>query len=318
MRTCWHVRADFKTARTHRDAVRWGVLILLGIVVGAGCATAPRSNPQSKAPPANDVGSSPQVPPSAPVSSSQPQDGRAEGPARANDDSSMPGGTDLDELEAELSQKQVSVADPLEPVNRFIFGVNDAVYSILKPVRQVYVYVVPKPARLGIRNFFHNLATPARIVNCILQGKNAGADAELQRFAINTTVGVLGFGDPALARWGLKPAEEDLGQTLAVYGLGDGFYLVWPLLGPSTLRNSMGMVGDMFMDPVFYAEPEVLAISISAVSAANDMSFRLEEYDTLKAVTVDPYIAMRDAYIQYRKKQIEDANRPPDPNRAKP
>ncbi len=265
--------------------MRTCVLILVGVALGAGCATSPRSNVQSQ--------------------------------VAAPSDANSPGGSAFDELEAELTQKQVSVADPLEPVNRIIFGVNDTLYSWLKPVRQFYINTVPKPARLGIRNFFYNLATPARIVNCILQGKNPEADVELQRFAINTTVGLLGFGDPARERWGLKPAEEDLGQTLAKYGLGDGFYLVWPLLGPSTLRNSAGMVGDMFLDPVFYVEPEWLAISISAVSTANDMSFRLGEYDSLKAATVDPYVAIRDAYIQYRTKQIRDEAVPTDPNSVK-
>ena len=263
-------------------------LLMIGIVVGAGCAASPRNKPPSQV-----------ISPS---------------------DANSPGESALDELEAELAQKQkqASVADPLEPVNRVIFWVNDTVYSLLRPVRQVYIKTVPKPARLGIRNFFNNLATPARIVNCILQGKNPEADVELQRFAINTTVGLLGFGDPARARWGLKPAEEDLGQTLAVYGLGDGFYLVWPLLGPSTLRNSVGMVGDMFLDPVFYVEPEWLAISISAVNTANSMSFSLAEYDSLKAATVDPYVAIRDAYIQYRRKQIRDEALPTDANSVKP
>ena len=206
------------------------------------------------------------------------------------------------------------MADPLEPVNRFMFGVNDVVYFwVLKPVMQVYVDAVPKPARTGIRNFFHNLATPARLVNCILQGKNAEADTELHRFAINTVVGVLGFGDPARDRWGLKPAEEDLGQTLAVYGLGDGFYLVWPLLGPSTLRDSVGMVGDAFLDPVRYVEPEAVSIGISATSTVNSMSFHLGEYESLKAATVDPYIAMREAYVQYRKKQIRGEDQPDRP-----
>lgn len=262
------------------------LLILIGVILGAGCATSPRSK--------------------APSQLATPSDANS------------PGGSVFDELEAQLAQSQVSVPDPLEPVNRIIFGVNDTVYSWLKPVRQVYINTIPRPVRLGIRNFFYNLGTPVRIVNCILQGKNPEADVELQRFAINTTVGVLGFGDPARARWGLKPADEDLGQTLAVYGLGDGFYLVWPLLGPSTLRNSAGMVGDMFLYPVFYVEPEWLAISISAVSTANDMSFRLGEYDSLKAATVDPYVAVRDAYIQYRRKQIQDEALPTDANSVKP
>jgi phospholipid-binding lipoprotein MlaA len=244
---------------------------------------------------------------------SQPQNNTAGGPANSSSEAAF------NELEAELSQKQASVADPLEPVNRVMYGVNDVVYFwILKPVLQVYVGAVPKPARTGIRNFFHNLATPARLVNCILQGKNSGADIELSRFGINTVVGVLGFGDPARDRWGLKPVEEDLGQTLAVYGLGNGFYLVWPLLGPSTLRDSVGMVGDMFLDPVRYVEPQAASIGISATSTVNDMSFHLGEYESLKAATVDPYIAMREAYTQYREKQIRGQDHPADPNSVQP
>ena len=271
-----------------RDAVRWGALIVMGVVAGAGCATGPQTRHS-----AAESGSS----------RDNPQTQQVAPPSDAN----ASGATDLDELEAELAQKQASVADPLEPVNRFMFGVNDVVYFwVLKPLLRGYVYAVSKEARTGIRNSFHNLATPARLVNCILQGKNPEADIELQRFAINTTVGVLGLGDPALNRWGLKPVEEDLGQTLAVHGLGDGFYLVWPLLGPSTLRDSVGMVGDAFLDPVRYVEPDAVSIGVSVTDTGNTMSFHLGEYESLKAATVDPYIAMREAYVQYRKKQIHE------------
>jgi phospholipid-binding lipoprotein MlaA len=93
---------------------------------------------------------------------------------------------------------------------------------------------------------------------------------------------------------------------------------VWPLLGPSTLRDSAGMVGDMFLDPVRYVEPEAASIGISATSTVNSGSFHLGEYESLKAATVDPYIAMREAYLQYRKKQIRGDEQPTDPNSAKP
>jgi phospholipid-binding lipoprotein MlaA len=268
--------------------LRTCLLIVVGIVVGAGCATSTKVNPQSQIVPPSDVNS--------------------------------PGQTVFDDLDAELSQKQVSVADPLEPVNRVMYGVNDVVFFwVLKPVVQAYTNVVPKSARTGIRNFFRNLATPARLANCLLQGKGAVAGTEVQRFGINTVVGVAGFGDPARDRWGLKPAQEDLGQTLAVYGLGDGFYLVWPLLGPSTLRDSVGMVGDGFMDPVRYVEPQAASIGLSVTDTVNGMSFYLGEYETLKAATLDPYIALREAYIQYRTAQIRDVALPQpgrnDPNR---
>ncbi len=142
-------------------------------------------------------------------------------PAVAPADANSSNDAILNEMEEELAQKRAPVADPLEPVNRFMFGVNDVAYFwVLKPVFKGYTTVVPQPVRTGISNFFHNLATPARLVNCILQGKNSAADTELSRFAINTTMGVLGIGDPARDRWKLQPAEKDLGQTLAVYGLG--------------------------------------------------------------------------------------------------
>jgi len=283
--------------RAHPSALaQLGALMVVGLVVGAGC-TAP--GPQTR-PAASGTNSLPSSPPS-----------QVPAPGDAN----TPGAAPFDELEAELAQKQTSVADPLEPVNRFMFGVNDFVYLwVLEPVAKVYAAVVPKPARMGIRNFFHNLTTPERLVNCLLQGKGAKAGTELWRFGINTTVGVLGLGDPARDRWGLKPAEEDLGQTLAVHGFGDGLYLVLPLLGPSTLRDSVGMIGDAFLDPVRYVEPEALSIGISATTTVNSTSFRLGEYESLKAATVDAYVAMREAYLQYRKRQIRD-DAPPDSGR---
>jgi len=188
-----------------------------------------------------------------------------------------------------------------------MFNVNDTLYFwVVKPVAQTYRDITPEPARLGIRNFFDNVGTPARYVNCLLQGKGAGADAELRRFAINTTVGVLGFGDPALDKYGLKSVEEDLGQTLAAAGMNDGFYIVWPLFGPSTARDSLGMFGDQFLNPLWYVEPAELSIGISAVEYTNGASFQIGRYEVFKAAAVDPYIAMRESYILYRDKQIRE------------
>lgn len=213
---------------------------------------------------------------------------------------------DFDLLEEELVEQKVEIADPLEPFNRTMYGFNDILYFwVVKPVTGVYTGVMPKPARIGIRNFFQNLTTPIRFVNCLLQGKGKGAHTELDRFLVNTTVGVLGFGDPALDKYGLEPVEEDLGQTLAVYGLGDGFYIVWPLLGPSTVRDSVGKLGDAFLNPVFYLEPTEAAVGVSAVRFTNESSFHIGEYESFKAEAVEPYIAMRQAYIQYRKKKIK-------------
>ncbi len=215
---------------------------------------------------------------------------------------------DFDLLEDELVEQMVEVADPLEPLNRIMYHVNDTLHFwVLKPVTQVYKDIIPKPARIGISNFFHNLITPIRFVNCHLQGKTKVADTELNRFLINTTAGILGFGDPAKDQHGLEPPEkEDLGQTLATYGLGNSFYIVWPLLGPSTIRDSIGMVGGLFLNPVFYVESTEAAVSITAVRLTNESSFYIGEYEVFKSAALDPYVAMREVYIQYRNEQIQE------------
>jgi phospholipid-binding lipoprotein MlaA len=214
---------------------------------------------------------------------------------------------DFDLLEEEYAGQMVEVPDPLEPFNRVMFHINDTLYFwIVKPGSEIYAGVVPEPARIGIYNFFSNLTTPARYINCLLQGKGEGADTELRRFAINTTCGILGFGDPALDQYGLEPVHEDLGQTLAVHGFGDGFYLVLPLLGPSNARDAVGRLGDWFLNPVSYVEPAEAAYTITSVRFINSSSLRLGEYETFKSMTVEPYIAMRESYVQYRAKQIRE------------
>lgn len=214
---------------------------------------------------------------------------------------------EFDFLEDELTEQMVKIADPLESWNRLMFHVNDGLYFwVVKPVAQVYTDVAPEPVRIGISNFFQNLTTPIRFVNCLLQGKGDSAGTEFNRFVINTTAGVLGFGDPARDKHGLEPAEEDLGQTLAVAGFDNGFYIVWPLLGPSTARDSVGKVGDMFLNPIFYVEHTETAISISAVKFTNESSFHIGEYEVFKSESLDPYVAMRDIYIQYRNKKIQE------------
>jgi len=199
------------------------------------------------------------------------------------------------------------VADPLSPWNRAMFHFNDKLYFwLLKPLSRGYKAVVPTPARRGVKNFFHNITMPVRMVSCLLQGKGRAASAELSRFLINSTVGVLGFGNPA-TRWPeLDPSEEDLGQTLGSYGIGNGFYIVWPILGPSTMRDSIGMVGDWLLDPVSYVEPTEAYAGVWALENVNETSFKIGDYESLKEAAVDPYVALRNAYIQHRKKKVEE------------
>jgi phospholipid-binding lipoprotein MlaA len=216
--------------------------------------------------------------------------------------------SDLDVFFAEETEEEaVRVADPLQPWNRAMFHFNDKLYFwLLKPVSRGYKAVIPTPVRSGVRNFFHNITAPVRIVSALLQGKGRAASAELTSFLINSTVGILGFGDPA-KRWPeLSHSEEDLGQTLATYGIGDGFYIVWPILGPSTLRDSVGMVGDWLLDPTKYVDPFEASVGLWAVDNVNDTSFRIGDYESLKEAAIDPYIAIRNIYIQNRKKKVEE------------
>ena len=215
---------------------------------------------------------------------------------------------DFDLLEEEFTQQAIEIADPLEPLNRIMYHINDALYFwVIRPVTQLYTDITPEPVRIGIHNFFHNLTTPIRFVSCHFQGKTEAAGIELNRFLINSTVGILGFGDPAKDQHGLTPPQpEDLGQSLATHGIGNGFYIVWPILGPSTARDSVGMLGGYFLNPVCYVEPTETAISISAARFINDNSFHLGQYEAFKSSALDPYVAMREIYIQYRNKQIEE------------
>lgn len=202
-----------------------------------------------------------------------------------------------------------AVSDPLHGWNRAMFTFNDKMYYwVLKPVASGYTQVVPKFARIGIKNFFYNLAAPGRFANCVLQGKGEKAIHELGGFLVNSTLGVLGFGNPAKNHFKMAPSAEDFGQTLAVYGIGDGLYIVWPILGPSTLRDSVGLgVQSFTMDPLIVLDiPWEASATVLAVEKINDVSFVVGDYETLKSAAIDPYEALRDIYLQYRKRLIQD------------
>ena len=198
------------------------------------------------------------------------------------------------------------IRDPLEPYNRFMFAVNDKLYFyVLKPAARGYRYVVPEAARKRIKLFFANLETPVRFANCLLQAKFTDAGVELMRFVINTTGGCLGFFDPALFCWELGRTDEDTGQTLGAYGIGHGLYIVWPFFGPSSIRDTVGMAGDFFLDPFGYADIGIAArAGIMTFQAVNTTSLRIGEYEDFKAGALDPYTSLRHAYAQYRAVQV--------------
>ena len=212
----------------------------------------------------------------------------------------------MDELE-ELDAPHQSIADPLEPINRAFFHFNDKLYFwVLRPVAKGYGTVVPEPARRGIKNFFKNLTFPIRFVSCLFQGKFEGAGIEVDRFLINTTIGIAGFMDPAANKFDLQEHDEDIGQTLGSYGIGHGFYINWPILGPSSLTDTIGSVGDAFLDPLNYTDMKTkYDLALKGFETVNSTSLRLGDYEDLKKAAIDPYVALRDFYFQSRQNEIK-------------
>jgi phospholipid-binding lipoprotein MlaA len=198
------------------------------------------------------------------------------------------------------------IADPLEPWNRWMFTFNDKLYFwAMKPVAQGYNAVVAEPVRVSVRNFFNNVAMPVRFVNSLLQLKFVSAGTELARFGLNTTVGIAGFLDVAKDNFDLSGQKEDFGQTLGRYGIGGGVYIVWPFIGPSNIRDTIGFVGDSFLNPISYIDPIEAVIGIDAYDRINRTSLELGDYEALKESSLEPYTAVKDAYMQYRKNLIK-------------
>ena len=227
-------------------------------------------------------------------------------PVRAEDGSSGPAAED--ELLKELQQDyatQPGVADPLEPYNRLVFRFNDGLYTyVLIPVSDGYKAVVPEPFRQGLDNFFYNIRFPGRMVNHLLQGRPVRSAKEVAGFVINTLFGFGGLMQPANEISGFPPPDKDVGTTLGTWGIGQGFYIVWPGLGPSTLRSSVGMVGDYFLGPLNYYENNRLAWWIVGVENLNMLPDMMGRYQDMKAFGIEPYSSVRDGYVQFRREKV--------------
>jgi phospholipid-binding lipoprotein MlaA len=208
------------------------------------------------------------------------------------------------------SAEGAHIADPIEPWNRAMYHVNDKLYFwLLKPVARGYRYIVPEYVRGMFSNFYQNIKAPIRIVNNLLQGKPKYAALELSRFVINSTIGVAGFWERATKNFCINGREADFGQTLGKYGVGFGFYIVWPILGPSSPRDTLGWAGDRALAPTSYVSSATISpesVGLFAHEKTNYTSFHIGDYEAIKGAAIDPYIAMRDAYVQYRKKVVEE------------
>ena len=195
--------------------------------------------------------------------------------------------------------------DPLEPINRVVFQFNDTMYIwVMEPVATFYSHIIPTDLRICISRFFENLQEPVRFINALLQARFTESVKILGRFAINTTLGVYGLADAANNEFGIAPIQATMGETFETWGLGDGFYLVIPLLGPSTLREFTGeLIEAAEMTPYYtWSEDLVTNGAIYVGKETNNLSLRLGEYEEWKKILFDPYVSFRNAYFQYRRK----------------
>ena len=204
------------------------------------------------------------------------------------------------------------VKDPIQPYNRAIFTFNDKAYHyFIKPIYTGYNSMVPEKARVSVRNFFTNVKMPVRFFNCLFQGEFKGAGTELARFVINSTVGVAGFFDPAKSKFHLERQERDFGQTLAKHKMNSGIYIVWPFIGPSTVRDTAGLAGDAALNPLswisyFFLTP-LEGFGNYSYDTVNDLSIdKGTTYENITKPAIDPYIALQDAYVQNRIKKIKE------------
>ena len=218
--------------------------------------------------------------------------------------------SEFDEFEDEFGDAtEEEVFDPLEGYNRFMTGFNDKLYFwVLKPIAQCYRWIVPECVRRGVDRFFTNLLYPIRLVNNVLQLKFKNAGEETLRFVTNTTVGVLGFWDPAKEWFGLEAHDEDFGQTLGYWGVGPGPHVVLPFFGPSNIRDAFSMYPDTYyLDPkTVYVEGIENQVGVFVFENVNEASLRIGEYESLKKDAFDLYLFLRDGYEQMRIKEIEE------------
>ena len=211
----------------------------------------------------------------------------------------------------DTSKFEDEIYDPIEPINRAIFSFNNVADKIiLEPVAKGYKKL-PSPLQSGINNFLSNLRAPLVVVNQLLQGQGENAIESTGRFLVNSTVGVFGIFDVA-DNMGLEEKEEDFGQTLATWGVGDGFYIVLPLFGPSNVRDTTGMVMTMMTDPInAYAVSEGEAWIVPMRTAANAVDQRskiIDEVNALRDNSLDYYAAVRSSYYQNRKAAINNTD----------
>lgn len=215
-------------------------------------------------------------------------------------------------------EKDLVISDPWEGFNRKIFAFNDLFFKyLLKPVAQGWNFITPAFLRQGVYNFFNWAYTPGRLVSNLLQAKFAGVGRETAQFAINGTVGLAGFYDASKEIFSLEQTNEDVDQVLGKWGIPEGPYIVWPFIGSYTVRGTFGFGGDVMLQPQtiivpVYIQPETLianvgiVIGVYSTRAVNRVSLDPDEYENLIKDSIDPYVFIRDIYLQNTRKNVAD------------
>lgn len=212
---------------------------------------------------------------------------------------------------ASVPEDQRAATDPWEPVNRPMFGFNRGLDKVTtKPLAKGYEKVLPGPVRKSITNFFTNLRTPGSSVNNFLQGKPKRGFSELGRFVLNSTFGIGGLFDVATAS-GIEAHFEDAGQTAAVWGVPDGPYVMLPILGPSTLRDTILFPLSIWSDPLYHYNNTSVRDKLIVLRIINQRA-RLLPLEKTLLESKDPYLTLRESYLQNREFEIYDGNPPED------
>lgn len=206
--------------------------------------------------------------------------------------------------------EEAAISDPLEPVNRVTFAFNEMVDAILlTPLTSIYRAVVPEVARNAVHNVVDNLKSPVYLANELMQGNLKDAGTVARRFVTNTVVGVGGIVDVA-AKQGVTYQPEDFGQTMASWGVDSGPYIVWPIFGPSSLRDSIGFVADVAMDPLYWyahnTDREEISYARSAATLLDTKDRTHELVQDLRRNSGDMYTALQSVYVQRRKALVND------------
>lgn len=211
---------------------------------------------------------------------------------------------------ATLPPGERDARDPFERFNRSVYRFNDALdRGVARPVASAYVKVTPAPVRSGVSNFFRNINSATVIANNLLQAKPKAFFNETLRLVVNTTIGIGGLFDPA-SQFGIPAGDEDFGQTLGRWGVRSGPYVMLPFLGPSSVRDTVGVAGDQFTDPKYYLINDPwLKIGLTVASLIDTRASLLGTDDVL-ARSFDPYVFLRNAYLQRREFQVRDGSAP--------